>query len=306
MEFLDFARKELERERDFLEQVSRRLEKCPPGYLQVKPHRDGQQFYHKIPGEPKPIYINSSQAALRNELACKRMLKETAARLKENIKGLESVIDVWRPFDYGAAAEALPKSYEQAFCRVEETGLWVPEQWGTLPGGPGTPVDDRGLVLGPEAGGYNADGKLIVGNWTDEKGRPVFRPSQNPRNRDHLIHSTTFGLKTRSKGEAMLAELLYSMGLPVLYEQELILRNWYGRFESKYPDFTFPFLAPVYLEHKGMMQDRGYAERDLRTTQLYHYNGIYPPKNLIITMDGPDGAFSGADMERMIRGLLLR
>lgn len=295
MEYSEFTRMELKREEILREGVRRRLARCPAGYLQVRPHRSGLQYYHQLPGGERPRYLNRSQIPLRNELAYKRVLTEMAARLDRNIEALEAALSQWKPYDYTSAAAALPKSYEKAVTEVREEGVL---ERGSL--------NDRALCEGPGAGGLSADGQVIRGAWTDDQGRPVFRQSQNPYKPEHLIHSNTFGLLTRSKGESMWAEVIYAAGLPVLYEQRLVLRTHSGRMVERYPDFTFPFASPLYLEHKGKMQDEDYAQRDLRTTQLYHLNGIYPPKNLIITMDGPDGAFSSADMERLLRGYIMK
>ena len=39
--------------------------------------------------------------------------------------------------------------------------------------------------------------------------------------------------------------------------------------------------------------------------QLYHRNGIYEPKNLIVTKDGPDGSFDVEAVKRLVYGVLL-
>ena len=39
--------------------------------------------------------------------------------------------------------------------------------------------------------------------------------------------------------------------------------------------------------------------------RLYHLNGIYPPKNLIILMEGPDGSFHADSILQTIEGVLV-
>ena len=39
--------------------------------------------------------------------------------------------------------------------------------------------------------------------------------------------------------------------------------------------------------------------------RLYHLNGIYEPKNLLVTMDGPDETFPADDVARIIQCVLL-
>ena len=54
-----------------------------------------------------------------------------------------------------------------------------------------------------------------------------------------------------------------------------------------------------------MMNDEGYRESSYRKMTDYFLNGIYPPHNLIITMDGPDGALDIASVYQLIRQQLL-
>lgn len=61
----------------------------------------------------------------------------------------------------------------------------------------------------------------------------------------------------------------------------------------------------MYWEHKGMYGDEKYFEHDQRKMQLYYRSGIYEPKNLIVTMDGPDGSIDIERIKMIVYGLLL-
>ena len=54
-----------------------------------------------------------------------------------------------------------------------------------------------------------------------------------------------------------------------------------------------------------MMNDEGYRESSYRKLTDYFLNGIYPPHNLIITMDGPDGALDIAAVHQLIQNRIL-
>ena len=47
-----------------------------------------------------------------------------------------------------------------------------------------------------------------------------------------------------------------------------------------------------------MMNDPAYREVNYRKLTDYFLNGIYPPHNLFITMDGPDGELDIASVFR--------
>ena len=124
----------------------------------------------------------------------------------------------------------------------------------------------------------------------------VILPSENPYLRKNLIHRTSFGLLVRSKSELMIAEILYELGVKFYYEKRLLLQDEDGQPHEVYPDFTIVLNNGriYYWEHKGMYGDEAYAARDLDKMLLYYRNGIYPPVNLIITMDSPQGGLDAS------------
>ena len=147
----------------------------------------------------------------------------------------------------------------------------------------------------------------VPGDGRQLKNGPRFTQSENPAYREYLTQHTTFGLITRTRGEAMYAEQLYSAGFTIFYEKELLLWDEEGRLHRRYPDFTIPLAGGFlyYLEHKGMVQNPKYRARDEETMRLYHLNGIYEPKNLLVTKDGPDETFPADDVARMIQCVLV-
>ena len=55
--------------------------------------------------------------------------------------------------------------------------------------------------------------------WAEETYR------KNPFHQDELIHTTSFGLKVHSKGELIIAELLYKMGIPFRYDAAVKVKD---------------------------------------------------------------------------------
>ncbi|MGN1412724.1 MAG: hypothetical protein ACI4WY_00605 [Anaerovoracaceae bacterium] len=277
MDFKEITERQMETERFLLQSFRERLEACPPGYLNCKSDSHGRlRYYHILPGDPKSYYLNRQMTPLIHELKYKRLLQEIIKRLEQNLKAREKYLKAYAPFDYASICKQLPKAYQNADIPYEDADLWT-----TLQG-------TSQQTLQPD-------------------GTPHFTQSENPYHRDQLIHKTTFGLLTRTKAEASVAELLYGSGLSFHYEKKLMLQDENGTPKIRYPDFTIP-IAPwldYYMEYDGMYQDETYRKRHEETLRLYHLNGIYPPKNLIILMEGPDGAFHADSILQTIEGVLV-
>lgn len=100
---------------------------------------------------------------------------------------------------------------------------------------------------------------------------------------EHLIHTTLAGHKVRSKSEVIIANLLYTNGIPYRYEAALALNEI-----TVYPDFTI--LHPTsqqlfYWEHFGMMDKSNYCDAACNKLKSYCYNGIFPSMQLITTYE---------------------
>ena len=124
-----------------------------------------------------------------------------------------------------------------------------------------------------------------------QRGKRHFPVSQNPYNREELIHDTGLGFFTRSKSEAIIARRLHAHGLHFEYEKKLRIKDRYGNWKSLYPDFTI-WLDDgriIYLEHAGKFQDEGYMERFKARLMDYHAMNILLSRDLFITVDGPKG-----------------
>lgn len=140
--------------------------------------------------------------------------------------------------------------------------------------------------------------------------RKPFPQSENPYKREELKILTSFGLYVRTKSEAQIAELLYSLDIEFYYEKTLTLEyvgeNGYD-FKTYYPDFTImqPDGSMILWEHKGMLSKKGYVERDIRKEIVYNMNGIYQPHNYMVTADGPDNRMDMESTKLIVQGWLL-
>lgn len=127
---------------------------------------------------------------------------------------------------------------------------------------------------------------------------------QSTVNPEGLKISSIGGLLVRSKSEALIAFALDLAGIPFHYEE--VLRHG----ETKMaPDFTLrhPISGSrFYWEHFGMMDDEEYAADAFRKLQRYASMGIFPGKQLILTMENKDCPLGLAEIRRMIDLYFLR
>lgn len=119
-----------------------------------------------------------------------------------------------------------------------------------------------------------------------------------------LIHETSFGLKVRSKSEAMIAETLNLYGIPFHYEETLDLAS-----RTYAPDFTImhPFTYGLfYWEHLGKMDDPEYVLSNAQKLTDYQSAGIQTGSNLILTLENQSCPLTLQDIRTVIEKRLFR
>ncbi len=111
------------------------------------------------------------------------------------------------------------------------------------------------------------------------------------------VHTTTRGLKVRSKSELLIAEKLYEHGIPFRYEQVLSING-----VQFAPDFTVKTQSGklVYWEHCGLTGNKKYMEKHKWKLSVYEEAGIVPWDNLIITYDDKYGILNLSIIESEI------
>lgn len=132
-----------------------------------------------------------------------------------------------------------------------------------------------------------------VEQWLDSKyeGKPIGD------------YRTTFitekGEQVRSKSEKIIADKLWSLGIPYRYECPVYLEG-YG---TVYPDFTIlkkSTREEVYIEHLGMMDDTEYCEKAILKIKDYARNGIVLGKNFFVTFETKRLPLNIFELEQML------
>jgi len=130
---------------------------------------------------------------------------------------------------------------------------------------------------------------------TPYKGLEIFSENTYESNKGDIV---------RSKTELNIANLLFQYGIPYKYECPLRLANG----NVIYPDFTIYDIKHgriVYWEHRGMMDDRGYARDSVVKIKDYMKSGIMLGDNLIITEETSIAMLDTADIKAIIKHYFL-
>ncbi|WP_022768606.1 MULTISPECIES: hypothetical protein [unclassified Butyrivibrio] len=92
---------------------------------------------------------------------------------------------------------------------------------------------------------------------------------------------------SKSKSEKIIADTMFNMKIPYIYEPRLDLDNRI----TKYPDFVALNIKKrktIYWEHLGRLGDADYCLDNFNKLMIYEQNGIVLGDNLIITMESND------------------
>ena len=277
--------KELEKEIFAEERILQRYDPAhyPEDILICKIKRGIPRFFIRKKNEKKQLYIGQPNFAVLKDMYQKQLNAETAKILKKNIYVMQKMVKRLHDYDADSVVERLPAAYIKLSYVLENNA--IDEEY------PDNVVPSNAWIS-------KAAGKSSVVQ------------SENTKDRKGLKHRTSFDLMVRSKNEMLIAEGVYASGLEFRYEKrlELVTENCDGyNTDPLYPDFTIKLKdgSLVYWEHLGMMDKPEYQKDNYERLKMYLANGIYPPKNLILTFDGENMPFDNSAIWRIIEGLLI-
>ena len=121
------------------------------------------------------------------------------------------------------------------------------------------------------------------------------------------VHTTIKQERVRSKSEVLIADALARHGVPYRYEYPLILKGT-AKSKTLYPDFmclNVRTRQEFYWEHFGLMDSPEYAKNATGKLRLYTENGIFPGRNLIITMETQTEPLSTQTIDLTIKQYLV-
>jgi len=262
---MDFVRDELEKVVRNLhameENYTAGLKKCPSGSLLCNQNKGIPRFYHSFTdreGQWRRIYLSAGNPMIEI-LARKEYLRLSLPNIRKNIEMLEQVLTRYRSLDPADIIAASRRAYRllndnSFFINQHENELW--ETVGNLE----MLTDD-----------------MIRYRCEEHREWATREYTRNPYP-FRTLHLTDFGLRVRSRGEIIIAEVAHTLGIPFRYDQLITLED--GSTIS--PDFSFEdkYFEEFYIEYCGMMDDPGYVRSHLIKRTRYERNGINEWNNI--------------------------
>lgn len=270
--------KELIKDLNKLEEIKKAAEEdlknAPQGSLRISKNSNTTQFYWRTdPKDTKGKYIRKNEKELIRRLAQKDYAKK--------------IISVLEPIINAKKKELC----QLKSSSVQEQMIAVYENF--------SPV--RQKLITPYI--HNED--EFIRKWEYEKKTSIEKMRQSGNfPKEDLEIVTEKGEHVRSKSEKILADKLYMMDIPYLYEVPLYLQG-YGYIK---PDFTVlnkRKQKEYYWEHLGLMDDKNYSEKAIRKIENFEKNGIFPGKNLILTYETSQHPLNIKIVERLAKEYLM-
>lgn len=115
---------------------------------------------------------------------------------------------------------------------------------------------------------------------------------------------TEKGECVRSKSEKILADKLYMMKIPYVYESPLNLRG-YGYVKPDFLVLNTRTRKKYYWEHFGIMDDKEYCEKTIKKLENFEDNGIFPGENLILTFETKEHPLNSKIVDKLIKKFLI-
>ncbi len=224
------------------------LKKAPPGSLRLTKSNKVVQYYHRTErGDTSGHYIPAKNFKLAKALAQKDYDKQLIELLKKESRLLQDALNNYKNTPLAERLFPLLHKNRQALIKP----VCLPDSdfakfWQT--------VAYEKKPFAPEA--------------------PVLLTARNER--------------VRSKSEIIIADTLNRLSIPYRYEFPIKLKTENGDYRLSHPDFICLNLRTreeFLWEHFGMMDDAEYSAATARKLRLYENNGIYPGKNLIISVE---------------------
>lgn len=270
-ELIENHRKELEELEKIIEKAQSSLKNAPEGSLRISKKKNTVQYYWRTdPKDTHGKYIKKSQQKLIQQLAQKNYDKKILEIAYKNKDIMKKFLSVYHPEGFVEIYEKIPY-YKRKFIKP-----------------------------------YVLPNELYIELW---KRREQEEKDQYQKNNLYFQVGdsgilTENGEYVRSKSEKILADKLYSMNIPYVYEVPLLIKG-YGYIKPDFKVLNKRTRKEYYWEHLGMMGDTDYCEKAIKKIEAYEKNQIYQGEKLILTYETQTHPISIKVIENLIQKFLL-
>lgn len=263
-----YYKKEIQKLDEVIEMCQKYLKKSPEGTLRIAHNNSSVQYYWRNSNtESYGKYIKCSEVDLAYQLAQKDYAKKLIKLAIQKKKNLQNCYEKHQRKDIEDFHERLSK---------DRQALIVP------------------FVLSDEE-------YAII--WEEQAHSQRYEMKSYPLNEETGL-KTEKGDLVRSKSEKIIADKLYAMKIPYIYEKPLTLS---GNIRVV-PDFTVLnkyTREEMYWEHFGMMDNVDYCEKAIHKLRNYQKNKIYQGQKLLVTYETSSQFINVKELEDIIEEFLM-
>lgn len=237
------------------------------GRLQCRSRGSSIDYYHIMDEKPAK-YISKENRTLAESLAWKELAEKTIEAAKREQDEVEKCIKILQSGKKISDIDLVRSSLHAGVRRLVGTTKLTNDAYATT--------------------------------WVRERQKSTNR--KKPINGD-LITLNKEAVK--SKSELIIADRLFLLGVPYVYEPILTFDDG---FHFIYPDFLVlnkRTREEFLWEHLGKVDDEKYAAKNQMKIEEYGKNGFFPGKNLILTFESSARNISTEYIDSLIRNLLV-
>lgn len=252
-----------------------KLEELPEGTIYASKNKNMNQYYRKINDNQKKVYIRKQEKELISGLVQREYSKKIIKVVEKQGKDIKRLL----------------ANYNED----EIVNIYI-----------NMPFEKRKYVKA-----YQLPEDEYVKKWVEEQNNIKIMLDRKYPNK-HSLESeddeydiiTEKGEIVRSKSEKIIADKLYKMRIPYVYEVPIVLKGW----GCVRPDFTVLNVKKrktYRWEHFGKIDDKEYSVSVVDKINKFEKNGLFIGKQIIATFESGMQPLSVKNIERKIEEFLL-
>lgn len=276
IDFSEMVRENLKEINDIIHKAERDAAKVQNEALNTVRRGNVFQYYRKSDDEnSKRVYIRRADEKLAKTLAQRDFAKVVLKAARHDRMCLIKMLKVLERDDYLKMYQKLPEARQ----RLVSSYVMSDDEYARL--------------------------------WLENERKKKVEYADKVENRRHFMLPdaedaiiTEQGEIVRSKSEKIIADKLYLLNIPYVYEVPLLL-NGFGYVIPDFITLNKRTRKPYYLEHFGLMDQPQYMDKAVKKVEAYEKNDIFPGDGLLLTYETENHSINIQTAETLIRKFLL-